>query len=214
MHILSFKSFNEVLSPSKRSRKFIKVVPQNISEYLTPLALAIWVQDDGLFMKSNRAFKLSTDGFLKEEVELLQKALETKFSLKFKRLTAGVSKQGERQYQLYLPSKQVPALIHYIKEFMVPSMLYKLGIDDEGKALKAPIIKFDDVKQILTVGITAQSFASWFIKNGTLKRSGLMLFLQKASKEDAEKLQLLLQTTFNLSFTFETKKHLKNNYRY
>lgn len=52
--------------------------------------------------------------------------------------------------------------------------------------------------------ITAQSF----LKNGTLKRSGVALFLQNASKEDAEKLQNLLQTNFNLNFTFDGQKHL------
>lgn len=58
---------------------------------MNTLALAIWVQDDGLFQKSNKAFKLSTEGFLKEEVELLQKALETNFNLKFNLLKAGIT---------------------------------------------------------------------------------------------------------------------------
>jgi len=47
----------------------VKVVPTCIAQLLTPIALAIWIQDDGTF--DHGAIYLQTQGFSKEGVELL-----------------------------------------------------------------------------------------------------------------------------------------------
>jgi len=47
-----------------------KVLPGNIYEYLTPLALAVWIMDDGGF--ANYGIRLATNRFKLNEVELLQ----------------------------------------------------------------------------------------------------------------------------------------------
>ena len=47
-----------------------KVVPLFINEYLTPLALAVWMMDDGCVVKG-RGFRLSTNSFSLEEIKYL-----------------------------------------------------------------------------------------------------------------------------------------------
>lgn len=87
----SFKSFNLLHSIFYRkatdkdrdlgrgNERFIKVVPENIEEYLTPQALAIWFMDDGTFSKKDQTARLYTDNFTKEGVELLSMALQKYF---------------------------------------------------------------------------------------------------------------------------------------
>ena len=57
-----------------------KVIPKNIADYLTPLALAVWIMDDGTLKKPG--VRIATNCFTLEEVELLKLALENKFNLK------------------------------------------------------------------------------------------------------------------------------------
>ena len=56
-----------------------KVVPNNISELLTPISLAYWVCEDG--GKLTR-FHFATNAFSYEEVKLLVSVLQDKFGLK------------------------------------------------------------------------------------------------------------------------------------
>ena len=51
-------------------KKGRKKIPVNIYEYLTPLALAVWIQDDGGF--ANHGIRVATNSFKLKEVELLQ----------------------------------------------------------------------------------------------------------------------------------------------
>jgi len=50
---------------------------------LTPLSLAYWLCDDGCFDKISRGIVLNTQGFTLEEVNLLAKTLDDKWSLKY-----------------------------------------------------------------------------------------------------------------------------------
>jgi hypothetical protein len=59
--------------------KFIKVLPLNINEVLTPIGLAIWIMDDGYL---NKGVILCTDNFTNEEVKRLIEVLELNFNLK------------------------------------------------------------------------------------------------------------------------------------
>jgi LAGLIDADG DNA endonuclease family. len=59
----------------------IKIVPKNIHELLMAIGLAYWIMDDGSKTFYNQTI-LHTRAFSKEEVVLLQNALNTKFKLK------------------------------------------------------------------------------------------------------------------------------------
>ena len=59
-----------------------KVIPNNISEFLTAAGLAYWICDEGSWNKPGRYVTLCTDSFSLAEVKLLIKALNDNFNLK------------------------------------------------------------------------------------------------------------------------------------
>jgi ubiquinol-cytochrome c reductase cytochrome b subunit len=56
----------------------VKVIPLNIKDLLTPLALAVWIQDDG--GRHGNGLRLHTHCFTRQEVELLMDALTQNFN--------------------------------------------------------------------------------------------------------------------------------------
>jgi hypothetical protein len=98
-----------------------KVVPASIETYLTPLALAIWIQDDGSKYKS-RGLKLCTDCFTLTDVKLLASILNNKYGLKTSFIKSGVV----NQYCIYISKSSIETLIKIVKPHMHESMLYKL----------------------------------------------------------------------------------------
>lgn len=98
----------------------VKVIPVNITDLLTPLALAIWIMDDGTWNKPG--IRITTNCFVKKEVELLKLVLETKFNIK-----STLHKNNDR-YQLYIKQESMYILKELILPYIVPSMLYKLGL--------------------------------------------------------------------------------------
>lgn len=98
----------------------IKRVPKNIVDLLTPLALAIWIMDDGTLKQPG--VRIATNCFTKQEVELLALVLETKFNLRC------TLQKNNKKYQLYIKQESIPLLKKLILPYMVPSMLYKLGL--------------------------------------------------------------------------------------
>jgi ubiquinol-cytochrome c reductase cytochrome b subunit len=122
----TFSSFNWIhelfYKKDNLKNKFIKIVPLNIEEYLTPLALAIWFMDDG--SKLGKGVRIATNNFTLREVEFLCLVLFKKFNLIATVHTGGKNKG----YVLYIHTKSVPLFISIVKPHMLPSMLYKLGI--------------------------------------------------------------------------------------
>nr|YP_010041378.1 LAGLIDADG endonuclease [Pisolithus microcarpus]QPA36155.1 LAGLIDADG endonuclease [Pisolithus microcarpus] len=98
-----------------------KVVPSNIGEYLTPLALAIWIMDDG--SKTMDGLKLSTNSFSYSECILLVRVLYENFNLKTSIQSAGV----ENQYVIYIWKESMPLLNEIILSYVHSSMKYKLN---------------------------------------------------------------------------------------
>jgi ubiquinol-cytochrome c reductase cytochrome b subunit len=112
----SFNWIEEEFYPKGR-----KVVPACIETYLTPLALAIWVQDDGCKFK-NKGFKFCTNGYTLTEVKLLSSVLNNKYGLKTSLIKTGVV----NQYNIYITKSSMETLIKIVKPHMHESMLYKL----------------------------------------------------------------------------------------
>lgn len=97
----------------------IKVVPKNINQFLSPLALAVWIQDDGTSLPSG--LKIATNSFTKEEVLFLCEILYKNFNL-----IAKPNKDGD-QWVIYIHSTSMPTLVNIVKPYMVLSMYRKLG---------------------------------------------------------------------------------------
>ena len=100
-----------------------KVIPDWIGEYLSPIALAIWIMDDGGWIK-NRGIKLSTNSFSLSDAKKLVKILETKYGLKVAIHSTG----SLNQYNIYLPKSNLPVLIPIVLPYMHAKFLYKLDM--------------------------------------------------------------------------------------
>lgn len=118
-HTFTYSSLNSVYAEWYING--VKHVPKNIAEYLTPLALAIWIMDDGSTV--GQSLKLATDSFSYEDCLLLSNVLFEKYGLRTSVQSAGV----ENQYIVYVFKESMPVLREIVKPHMVPSMLYKLG---------------------------------------------------------------------------------------
>jgi hypothetical protein len=102
-------------------RENVKIVPSIIGEYLTPLALAIWIMEDGSKMSSG--LKLCTNSFSYSDCLLLVKVLFDNFNLKSSVISAGT----DNQYNIYIWKQSMPLLREIVVPYVHPSMKYKLG---------------------------------------------------------------------------------------
>lgn len=97
-----------------------KIVPINIDKLLTPIGLAYWSMDDGC--KLGKGFKISTNSYTKEEVELLVKVLKNKFDL-----NSTIHNFGKDQYTIYIKSDSMDKFKSLVTPYFHSSMLYKFN---------------------------------------------------------------------------------------
>lgn len=106
---------------NKVTNKYVKIIPSNIEEYLTPLALAIWFMDDG--SKLEQGAKIATNCFTYDENIFLCKILKNKYNLNVTIHNAGKNKG----YNLYINKNSMSTFSGIVKPHMLPSLHYKLG---------------------------------------------------------------------------------------
>jgi ubiquinol-cytochrome c reductase cytochrome b subunit len=99
----------------------IKRVPEFIEIYLTPIALAVWIMDDGA--KVSSGLKLATNSFSFSDTEKLATILRKKYSLK-----TSVIKTGRlNQYNIYIGKSSIELLFNIVKPYLHKSMYYKFS---------------------------------------------------------------------------------------
>ena len=118
----SFRNFNWL--HKMFYKKGMKTVNVNIEKYLTPLALAIWIMDDGMLAKPG--VRIASNSFNLKEIELLVKILNDKFNL---HCTIQYLKSINK-YSIYIKALSIPHLIKIILPYTHKSMYYKLGLQD------------------------------------------------------------------------------------
>lgn len=97
----------------------IKVVPQSIGDYFTPLALAIWVMDSSVKSSGGLLF---TSCFSYSDCLLIVQVLDKNFGLKSRIRPTGASSQ----HNVYIPKEYVIDLRNKVSAFIFPIMKYKL----------------------------------------------------------------------------------------
>lgn len=117
-HTWTYTSFNTIQDLWYIDR--VKRVPCNIAEYLTPLALAIWIMDDGA--KVSKGLKFCTNSFTYSDCLLLVKALDLNFNLKATVQSAGVP----NQYIIYIWKESMPDLREIVSPYIIREMKYKI----------------------------------------------------------------------------------------
>lgn len=117
----TYTSFNWIHDLWYKNNK--KCVPECIGQYLTPLALAIWIMDDGT--KIGGSLKFSTNSFSYNECLILVKVLNDNFSIK-----ASVQSAGSKdQYIIYIWKESMNNLRNIVSPYIIPEMKYKLNKD-------------------------------------------------------------------------------------
>jgi ubiquinol-cytochrome c reductase cytochrome b subunit len=100
-----------------------KRISPKIENYLTPLALAILIMDDGGW--ANPGVRISTYNFEFKEVEFLVSLLKKLYDLD---CTIQILKNGT-QSSIYIKKESIPKLINLVMPYMHNSMYHKLGIN-------------------------------------------------------------------------------------
>lgn len=115
----SFASLNWVYEAFYPNSK-IKRIPQEASwTLLTPLALAIWIMDDGTPVSAG--VKIATKAFPEEDVLLLCDVLNKKYNL-----YARPHREGHH-FVVYIPKAGMPELGRLVSPHLVASMHRKLN---------------------------------------------------------------------------------------
>lgn len=120
----TYSSFNWIYDSFYNVRQGYrrKIIPQYIEEYLTPLALAVWIMDDGCKFH-NKGMKFSTNCFTLLEVQNLANILNKKY-----KLNTSIHKTGViNQYNIYICKESVLELATKVKPFIHGTMLYKIS---------------------------------------------------------------------------------------
>ena len=95
-----------------------KIIPSNLE--LTPLALAIWIMDDGSY--SNKKIDISTYCFSLLEIYFLQRCFKNTFDT-----IISYYSDRDKGYRMYCNQQETKKLIKTIRPYIIPSMMYKIG---------------------------------------------------------------------------------------
>ena len=96
----------------------IKILPEDIFNYLTPQAIAIWFMDDGSNVKNG--YTISTHNFeFKDQLRIVD-FLKSKYNI-----LATIVKD-RRKFKIHIGSYQYEKFSEIIKPFIIPSMKYKI----------------------------------------------------------------------------------------
>jgi hypothetical protein len=85
--------------------------------------------DDDDYTPKSGTLRLATNSFRKEDVELLQLALNERFQIL---CNLHKEKQNPPSYRLYFPRTETEKITLLVKPCIVPSMMYKLGLNPDG----------------------------------------------------------------------------------
>lgn len=114
----SYLSFNEIYSLWYKNN--VKHVPENIDLFLTPLALAIWIMDNGA--KVGNSLKISNKYYTYNCCLILVKALNKNFNLK-----ASIELTGSnKHYTITILKESMEDLRKIIYPYVIPEMKYKI----------------------------------------------------------------------------------------
>ena len=104
----------------------VKVIPENIYELLTPVALAHLIMGDG--SSSRHGLLLCTDSFTIPEVVKLMNVLIIRYQL-----NCTLRFHTPTQPRIYIKEGSLPKLRAILEPYMFSSMMYKLYKNKYGK---------------------------------------------------------------------------------
>lgn len=116
----TFKSFFWIHKLFYSKGKKILPNKEYLDLYLTPLALAIWIMDDGCFVKSG--VRIATNNFTKQEHEIIIQILKLKYDLDCTIQTI------DNRHSVYIRSNSLNKLRKIVDPYILSNMKYKIGL--------------------------------------------------------------------------------------
>ena len=103
-----------------------KIIPNNIYDLLTPVALAHVIMGDGSFHPVNGGLLICTDSYSIKEVVNLMNVLIIRYNL-----TCSIRQHNKGQYRVSIHKQSIKSLAALVKPYMDPSFYYKIGEVDK-----------------------------------------------------------------------------------
>lgn len=137
---IDFKFYHDLFYEKTKCSKtdtssYRKLIRPELKNYLVdPASLAVWYCDDGSKRSDCDACRIATHSFHLEEIQILQRILQSNFEIPSHIVKAGRSKKGNYQwYVLSLSARdggfhEFRKLILPYVESNMPSMMYKLEL--------------------------------------------------------------------------------------
>ena len=98
-----------------------KEVPRElIASGMDPLALAIWIMDDG--SREGKQLRINSQSFSEDENHFLADVLRAKLGIE------ATINRDKKQFRLRISQASMPKLIEMVRPHFIPSMLYKLSL--------------------------------------------------------------------------------------
>ena len=98
-----------------------KVIPKDIAKDLNPLALAVWIMDDG--GNNRNHIDISTYSFALSEIHLLQNVLKSEFGL-----SAKYYRDRNKGFRMYFNVSETKNLIDIVQPYIIPALRYKIRL--------------------------------------------------------------------------------------
>lgn len=113
--------------------KWVKVVPKEIKDYLTPRALAYFYMDDGAlkWLNHSNAMRICSESFTFEENVLIMDVLKDLYNINTK-LVKRKLKGNLVGYRISIPEKSSGLFRELIKPYLVDCMKYKVSDGKKG----------------------------------------------------------------------------------
>lgn len=124
-HTISHQELNRLRDMFYDNNK--KVIKEEIGLYLDSLGLATWFMDDGSKSGRGNNYRLSTDGFSKDDNYRLQSILKSSFDLNVKVLE--YTRHDKQYYYLFINKRNAINMTEIIKPHIIDCMKYKLMND-------------------------------------------------------------------------------------
>jgi hypothetical protein len=106
----------------KKNGKYLKQIPKGlIINHLTPVGLSYWIMGDGSLQNDKKSMILHTQSYSQAENLILSSELNKKFGFESK-----VISHKNKYWVIIIPSKDAVLLYNLIKDYIHPSMKYKL----------------------------------------------------------------------------------------
>lgn len=103
--------------------KYVKRIPDNIGELITPAAMAAFVIGDGNFQPNVNTIRIYTNGFTHDDVIRLAKAITERYSIH-----VGVRHDRNNQYILAIGAMDSDRFKTIVLPHMEKSMFHRIGL--------------------------------------------------------------------------------------